>query len=108
MSDAKMWAATLGLIVLSSLTRSAFFISRAPLTLPDWFSRGLRYAPLAALAAVIAPDLGLPLLHSAAWGEPAKWAAAAVSVLWALWRADLMGTIVVGMLVYLALKLGGT
>ena len=51
MSEGEMALAVLGLVALSALTRSAFFLSRSEWTLPGWAERGLKYAPLAALAA---------------------------------------------------------
>ena len=47
----------LGLAVVTVLTRSFFFLSSKPWTLPDWAQRGLHYAPIAALAAVIVPEI---------------------------------------------------
>ena len=42
--------AILGLAVITLLTRSFFFISEREIPLPRWVERGLRYAPIAALA----------------------------------------------------------
>ena len=48
-----------GMTVITVLTRCFFFISEREWRLPNWAQRGLQYAPIAALAAVIAPDLVL-------------------------------------------------
>ena len=48
-----------GLTAISVVTRGFFFISEREWRLPGWAQRGLRYAPIAALAAVIAPDIVL-------------------------------------------------
>ena len=46
-----------GLTVLTILTRGFFFLTERELPMPAWLLQGLRYAPLAALVAVIAPDI---------------------------------------------------
>ena len=43
--------------VVTIVTRSFFFISSKPWALPRWAQRGLQYAPIAALAAVIVPEM---------------------------------------------------
>ena len=53
-------ATLLGLGAVTVLTRCFFFISSQPWKLPAWVSRGLQYAPVAALAAVVVP---LMLIH---------------------------------------------
>ena len=47
--------ALVGLAAITVLTRSFFFISEREWPIPAWLSEGLRHAPLAALAAIIAP-----------------------------------------------------
>ena len=48
-----------GLALVTVLTRGFFLLSERDLTLPPWAMQGLRYAPLAALVAVIAPEIVL-------------------------------------------------
>jgi len=101
-----MVVAVLGLLVLTAVTRAFFFLTEEPIRLPNWAMQGLKYAPLAALTAIIAPEIALPLSGSeTGWLDP-KWVAAPVAAAWAWWRKDMLSTIVVGMAVYLALKLG--
>ena len=105
---APLWmvVAVLGLVVLSAVSRAFFFLTRAPIRLPAWAMQGLKYAPLAALTAIIAPEIVLPLSGSeTGWVDP-KWVAAPAAAAWAWWRKDMLSTIVVGMAVYLSLKLG--
>ena len=98
-----------GLTVVTVLTRCLFFISSRPWQLPPWAQRGLQYAPIAALAAVVLPELlmtqGVLLLN---WRD-ARWFGALAGVLWFFWRKGrgqvVLGTIIVGMLVYLPLHL---
>ena len=101
-----MFVAVLGLVALSALSRAFFFLTQAPIRLPEWAMQGLKYAPLAALAAIIAPEIILPGSGNAQVGLDPKWVAAAVAAAWAWWRKDMLSTIVLGMAVYLALKLG--
>ena len=44
-----------GLTGVTILTRSFFFFSSEEWALPDWAQRGLQYAPIAAMAAVVLP-----------------------------------------------------
>lgn len=96
----------LGLAVVTVLTRSMFFISDRPWTLPGWAQRGLRYAPVAALAAVVAPEVLMS--HGAVittW-QDARLFAVVVGAAWFFWRGGVLGTIVSGMAVYLPLHIG--
>ena len=54
-------ALAFGLTVLTILTRGFFFISSKPWSLPHWAQRGLQYAPIAALSAVVPPLPGRAL-----------------------------------------------
>ena len=106
MSLVEMGVATVGLVLISIFTRSVFFLSQKPWSLPDRIEKALRYAPLAALAAVVAPDV---LLTQGQWtGEwsDARYPAAAFAIAWAAWHREMLGTIVVGMVVFTALRLG--
>lgn len=96
----------LGLAVVTVVTRSMFFISDRPWSLPGWAQRGLRYAPVAALAAVVAPEVLMS--HGAlitTWKDARLYAAAAGAA-WFFWRGGVLGTIISGMAVYLPLHIG--
>ncbi|MBS0507305.1 MAG: AzlD domain-containing protein [Proteobacteria bacterium] len=98
--------AILGLVVITLVTRAFFMIPERELPLPDWLRRGLKYAPLAALAAVIAPELLMSqgaLIQSLA---DARLPAALAASAYYFWRRSILGTIVVGMAVYLPLHIG--
>ncbi|CAM3567778.1 AzlD domain-containing protein [Paracidovorax anthurii] len=94
--------AILGLAVITLVTRAFFMIPENELPMPDWLKRGLKYAPLAALAAVIAPELFM------AHGELIEtWRDARLpAVAYYFWRRGILGTISVGMAVYLPLHIG--
>jgi len=46
-----------GLTLVTVVTRSFFFISSEEWTLPEWAQRGLQFAPIAAMAAVVFPEI---------------------------------------------------
>lgn len=96
-----------GLTVITFVTRSFFFLSERELALPDWVKRGLRYAPLAALAAVVVPEITLSQGQMVAepWYDARIYAAAAATAYF-FWRRGILGTIVTGMAVLLPLRLG--
>ena len=54
--DVTVWITILALGCVTVLTRGFFLISERDWKLPGWLERGLIYAPIAALAAVIAPE----------------------------------------------------
>lgn len=100
----------LGLALVTVLTRCFFFISSRPWHLPHWAQRGLQYAPIAALAAVIAPELVMTQGQLISSWQDARIYAAAAGIAFYFWRRGagqaVLGTIVVGMAVYLPLHIG--
>jgi branched-subunit amino acid transport protein len=104
--DASTLGITLGLAAVTLLTRGFFLLPERDLPLPAWLHRGLRYAPLAALAAVVAPEIVLHQGHLVStWKDPRLFAAVAAAA-WFAWRRDVLGTMTAGMVVLLALRLG--
>lgn len=106
MSDAETVLAIVGLALITLLTRGAFLLPRQELPLPGWLHEALRHAPLAALAAVVLPEIVMTdgeLIDT--WRDPRPWAALA-GLAWFFWRRSVLGTLVVGMAVMLALRLG--
>jgi branched-subunit amino acid transport protein len=107
MSDVDLWtlATIAGMTLITVLTRSLFFLSSKPWRLPAWATSGLKYAPIAALAAVVVPEIVTNagnLVHT--WKD-ARLFAAIVAVAWYFWQRSLLGTILVGMAAYLPLHL---
>jgi branched-subunit amino acid transport protein len=99
-------AVIIGLAGVTVLTRCFFFILDRPWALPGWAERALQYAPVAALAGVVAPEvvmLGGQLVGT--W-QDARLFAAPVGALAYFWRRSVLLTIVAGMAVYLPLHLG--
>jgi branched-subunit amino acid transport protein len=106
MSDGYVIAGVIGLTVVTVLTRGFFLLPERKLSLPPRAVQGLRYAPLAALIAVIAPEI---LVRDGAliatWQDARLYAVFAASAYF--WRRrGILGTIVCGTAVLLALKLG--
>ena len=95
-----------GLAIVTVITRSFFFLSSKPWTLPDWAQRGLHYAPIAALAAVIAPEIVMTQGVLISTWQDARLFAALAGGVWFYWRGGVLGTILAGMAVYLPLHIG--
>jgi len=108
MSLGEVLLVILGLTVITVVTRAFFFIPERELAMPAWLKRGLRYAPLAALAAVVVPEVLLVQGHmtAAPWLDARLYAAIAATLYFFFWRRDILGTIVTGMAVLLPLRLG--
>ena len=105
MSTPEAVLAIVGLTVITVVTRSFFFLTDRELVLPDWVKRGLRYAPLAALAAVVVPEVVMSqgeLIDT--WKDARLYAVVAASAYF-FWRRGILGTILTGMAVLLPLKL---
>ena len=104
-TDAWTLAVIVGLAGVTVLTRSFFFISREEWSLPDWAQRGLQYAPIAAMAAVVLPEVLMQQGQFLQTWMDARWMGAAVGAAVYFWRRDVLLTIVAGMLAYLPLHL---
>jgi branched-subunit amino acid transport protein len=98
--------AIVGLALLTVLTRAFFLLPERDLPLPGWLQQGLRYAPLAALVAVVAPEVVLTQGQLIGTWQDARLPAVAVASAYYFWRRGILGTIVSGTAVLLALKLG--
>jgi len=95
----------LGLAVVSFITRGFFLFPEREVKIPDWLTRGLKVAPLAALAAVVVPEIVLTqgtLLHT--W-QDARLPASAAATLYYLWRPGVLGPLLAGLAVFLPLRL---
>lgn len=101
-----MALAIVGLTVVTVVTRAFFLIPERELPLPDWLRRGLKYAPLAAIAAVVAPEVLIQQGHLIQTLMDARLPAVLAASAWYFWRRGILGTIVVGMAVYLPLHIG--
>ena len=95
-----------GLAALTLLTRGFFLFTRREIPFPNWLREGLRYAPLAALAAVVLPEIVMRDGHLITTVLDARIYATLAAAAYFYWRRGILGTIVVGMAVLLPLRLG--
>jgi branched-subunit amino acid transport protein len=108
MNETDLWtlAVIVGLAVVTVVARSFFFISSQSWQLPGWAQRGLQYAPIAALSAVVIPEIITAQGELINTWQDARLYAAAAGVAAYFWRRGVLTTILVGMAVYLPLRLG--
>ena len=98
--------AIFGMAFVTVLTRSFFLFPKKELPLPDWLKQGLRYAPLAALAAVIVPEVVMTQGHLITTFKDARLYAVAVGSAYFFWQRGILGTILSGTAVMLGLRIG--
>ncbi|MGZ3242073.1 MAG: AzlD domain-containing protein [Burkholderiaceae bacterium] len=85
MSDHSLWVTFLLIGLATTLPRGSFILLGARVALPELIKRALRYAPAAALAAIVVPDVVLVSADVHPFNP--KLAAAIVAILVALrWR----------------------
>ena len=106
MSSTQVLIAIIGLTAITVITRGFFLLSEREWPLPAWANRGLRYAPLAALVAVIAPEIVLTDGALISTWQDARIYAVLVGTAYFWWRRGILGMIVTGTAVFLALRLG--
>jgi branched-subunit amino acid transport protein len=106
MVDPEVVLTTVGMALVTLLTRGFFFISSKPWHLPHWAERGLQYAPIAALAAVVIPEIVATQGVLVSTWQDARLYAAVAGLLWFFGRGGVLGTIITGMAVYLPLHVG--
>jgi branched-subunit amino acid transport protein len=106
MSASYVLFVTLGMAVVSLLCRAFFMIPKGDLPMPNWLREGLHYAPIAALAAVVAPELVMTQGHLVDTLLDARIFGALAGLAYYAWRHSLFGTIVCGTGVMLALRFG--
>jgi branched-subunit amino acid transport protein len=104
-TDAWTVATIAAMTLVTVLTRALFFLPAKPWTLPRWLDAGFRYAPIAALAAVVVPEIAMTDGHLITTWRDARVFAAVAATAWFVARRGLLGTIVAGMAVYLPLHL---
>jgi branched-subunit amino acid transport protein len=98
--------AILGLTAITVGTRGFFLYPDKELPLPSWLKQGLRYAPLAALAAVVAPEVLTTQGHLITTLKDARLYGTLAATGYFFWRRGILGTIVTGTAVLVALRIG--
>jgi branched-subunit amino acid transport protein len=94
----------IGLAGVTVVTRGFFLISSTAWSLPKWADQGLKYAPVAALAAVVVPEI-ITTQGQIVNGLDARVFGAMAGAAAFYWRRNVLITIGVGMCVYLPLHL---
>jgi len=106
MSAMEVFLTSLGMAAITLPCRSSFLLPKEDLPMPRWLREGLRYAPTAALSAVVAPELVLTQGHLVTTWHDARIFGALAGLVFYAWRRSLFGTIVCGTAVMLALRFG--
>jgi branched-subunit amino acid transport protein len=96
----------LGMTAVTVITRAFFLIPDRELPMPGWLKQGLRYAPLAAIAAIVVPEVVMTQGHLIASWKDARLYAVLAATLYFFWRRDILGTILSGTAAMLVLRLG--
>ncbi|MBC5763592.1 AzlD domain-containing protein [Ramlibacter albus] len=105
--ETDLWtvAIILGLAGVSVLSRCFFFILDRPWTLPAWAHRALHYAPVAALAGVVLPEIVMTNGQLISTWHDARLFAAVAGAAIHLRSHSVLYTLLGGMAVYLPLHL---
>lgn len=104
MSPLEIFITTIGMALVTLVCRSFFLVPKEDLPMPQWLREGLRYAPIAALSAVVAPELVMTNGHLIDTWRDARIFGALAGLAFYAWRRSLFGTIVCGTGVMLALR----
>jgi len=106
MNSLEIFFTILGMAAVTLLCRAFFLMPQDELPMPRWLREGLRYAPIAALAAVVAPEIVMTQGHLIQTWRDARVFGALAGLAFYVARQDLFGTIVCGTGVMLALRFG--
>ncbi len=106
MTHTGLWGvlAILGLAVVTVVTRNFFLFPEREVKIPDWLQRGLKVAPLAALAAVVVPEVIMTRGALIATWQDARLPAVAAATLYYVWRPGVLGPLLAGLAVFLPLR----
>ena len=97
----------IGMIVVTFISRSFFILLGNRIKISDWALEAIRYAPLAALIAILAPEIFLPLGASSIaefnLRLPNIWGGIAAMIAF-YFSKRMIPTLVIGMAVYTAAR----
>lgn len=102
--DATLWLTFLLIALATTLPRASFIVLGNRVALPATLQRALRYAPAAALAAIVAPDI--ILVDGAVAPVNPKFAAAVIAAAAALLWKNPWLPFIAGMATLLGLRFG--
>ena len=95
----------LGMAVVTVIARGFFLYARREPAIPAPLQRALQMAPLAAIVAVLAPEIFMSHGALVSTWRDARLFAAAAATLWYAWRPGMLGPLLAGFAVYLPLHL---
>lgn len=95
----------LGLALVTLVTRGFFLFPQREIKMPAWLQRGLKVAPLAALAAVVVPEIVMTQGQLIGTWHDARLPAVLAATLYYLWRPGVLGPLLSGLAVFLPLRL---
>ena len=108
LSDTTYTALTItGLAVITLVSRGLFLLPERDVPIPEWLQRGLKVAPLAALTAVIVPEIVMTQGQLISTWQDARLPATLAATLWYIWRPGVLGPLLAGLAAYLPLRLIG-
>ena len=97
--------AILGLAAVTIVTRGFFLFPERELRFPEALERALQVAPLAAIVAVLAPEIFLTQGELIQTWRDARLASALAATLFYVWKPGVLGPLLAGLAVYLPLRL---
>jgi branched-subunit amino acid transport protein len=100
----EIFLTAVGMAIITLGCRAFFVFSDEELPMPQWLRKGFQYAPIAALAAVVAPELVMTQGQLIDTWRDARVFGAAAGLAFYAWRRSLFGTIVCGTAVMLLLR----
>jgi branched-subunit amino acid transport protein len=104
MSSTEIWLSIVAMTIITLATRTVMLVFGDRIPLPERVQHALRFAPVCALTALIAPEL---LTEQGAWAislANAKLIGGAIAVAVMLATRSMMATMGIGMAAYLALR----
>ncbi|NEX60675.1 AzlD domain-containing protein [Noviherbaspirillum galbum] len=104
MSASEVWTTIFLLLAATVITRCSFFLLGHRVKMPPRVQHALRYAPAAALAAIVAPDLLLSNGHLAVTVMNPKLMAGIGATAFFMATRHLLGTIIAGMALFTLLR----
>ncbi len=101
--DWNIYLLIIGMALVTAWSRSFFMILGERIKVADWVIEAIRFAPLAAMVAILAPEIFLPGNAASVaqfdWKLPNIWGGVAALIVFYLTQ-KMVVTLVVGMMVY--------
>ena len=98
-------ATIIGMAAVTAIARNFFLFARRDTKLPEPLQRALQVAPLAAIVAVLAPEIFMSHGTLVDTWRDARLPAAAAATLFYAWKPGVLGPLIAGLAFYLPLRL---